>query len=753
MSARIDIRLNRPQWEIHRRLKPGQTCVTPWGRGVGKSWFQRFEAWRLIAELDGVERVAAGGVRRGVRIPFLMPTLKQFKAIHGDAIQEELAGQWSFLGGKLDKSSWKITFPGGSWIQPFPAEAARSRSARGIRADFAIIDECDDVMRSVYDALVTPWFSEPWSMRMVLAGGTPRMGRYGLLYALHTRGLDVGFANHHTYHATWRDAPETVSREAALKAEREAQHRTVYLREWECDFDAGEGLVYDMFDEAIHVKDPPPGPFHKFIAGVDWGYTDPGVILVFGVRGHGQDATAYLIEEHYRTGEVIDQWAQTADQLRHKYPGIKFWCDPSQPQSIRSLGDSAFAANNKIDAGVARVASMLFVHQHETLAPWSRLYISPSAINTRRELVEYRRKRDPRDSERFLEEIEDKNNHCFVAGTPVLTGRGDVPIEGVTTDDVVLTRDGWAPVKASGMTNPRAETWSLDLSNGQRIEATPDHLVWTVDRGFIRLDSLRYGDKLLPCETSMGEASLLSSRGSDSEGTLSHPIAPCASTGRRSGAGGSIVRSTRARWGRYPKGITFTTKTATRSTTRSPTSSASAHRTTSESTCRTNALAERGRLSTGSGRSPQRGTEALKAAPGTSSTREERTPDANPLIACVSGAASRSGPRRSGTESGSAATTASQQLAVHPESISLSESAPTAASPSASTSTAERHAVHVLAVAPTGKRAPVYDLTIDGRPEFFAGGVLVHNSMDAARYALVSEFGLPSFDRQERQAS
>lgn len=43
-------------------------------------------------------------------------------------------------------------------------------------------------------------------------------------------------------------------------------------------------------------------------------------------------------------------------------------------------------------------------------------------------------------------------------------------------------------------------------------------------------------------------------------------------------------------------------------------------------------------------------------------------------------------------------------------------------------------AVHVEHVKPAGNAA-VYDLTVEDAHEFFANGILVHNSMDATRYA------------------
>ncbi|HET8908460.1 MAG TPA: hypothetical protein VFN11_16005 [Ktedonobacterales bacterium] len=38
-------------------------------------------------------------------------------------------------------------------------------------------------------------------------------------------------------------------------------------------------------------------------------------------------------------------------------------------------------------------------------------------------------------------------------------------------------------------------------------------------------------------------------------------------------------------------------------------------------------------------------------------------------------------------------------------------------------------------------RVPVFNLTVEGEPEYYAAGVLVHNCMDATRYALHAALG------------
>jgi hypothetical protein len=69
-------------------------------------------------------------------------------------------------------------------------------------------------------------------------------------------------------------------------------------------------------------------------------------------------------------------------------------------------------------------------------------------------------------------------DECFVAGTPIATDRGSVPIEFITENDKVFTRKGLRNVVRTF----RKQTKSLvkiQLVNGTRIICTPSHLFWT----------------------------------------------------------------------------------------------------------------------------------------------------------------------------------------------------------------------------------------------------------------------------------
>lgn len=47
--------------------------------------------------------------------------------------------------------------------------------------------------------------------------------------------------------------------------------------------------------------------------------------------------------------------------------------------------------------------------------------------------------------------------------------------------------------------------------------------------------------------------------------------------------------------------------------------------------------------------------------------------------------------------------------------------------------------MHVVSVSAIAERQAVYNLTVEGQPEYYAAGVLVHNCMDAVRYCLHGE--------------
>ena len=374
--------------------------------------------------------------RSGVRCVLLLPTLKQAKDLYAQDLANDLEGngRWSFLGAEINRSSWLIRFPGGSSIQLLGAASASGK--RGFRCDLVACDEGDDITIPFYDAVVSPWFTEPWSKRIRIVAGTPKMGRLGLLYRTHARGSDgpdgrrlevrrdngEPFPRHFSLHATGYDTPETVD-PASLAEERAGMDPERFEREYLCNFDAAEGLVYPRFS-SFHVREPDPRVvWNDVIVGVDWGFRDPEVMLVIGIAGKGHDVTAHVIDEVYTTGLTDTELARLAGKIAARYPKARWYADPSRPQTIESfrteLGINIVGADNAIEDGIATVADMLLVRDRGTdddyPDEWAQLYVAPHCTNTIREFGLYKHKRDRQNTDRITETIAPGNDHAMDA--------------------------------------------------------------------------------------------------------------------------------------------------------------------------------------------------------------------------------------------------------------------------------------------------------------------------------------------------
>lgn len=417
----VRAKFNRPQRDAFRLVSPGVLLTLVFGRGVGKSFLHRRIWYRLVAEWDGKPRPGGPSDLRGVRIILLMPSFKQAVDTFASAILAELTGdEWAFLGARLNRTRWRIEFPGGSWIQFFGAENVDS--ARGMRCDVISCDEADDIEKSSFDAVAIPWLSEPWSLKIRVVSGTPRRGRYGLLYALYSAGKELDangnkkHANCHSLHATYRDAPRQVSA-SYVESVRATMLPQVFDREWLASFDSGDRLVYP-FEYDVHVRPfVKSTPITEWLVGVDFGWADAGVFLLCAVRGLGREATIHVVKEIYEHQRVESWWLERAKELKREYQNAKWYADKSQPARIEALRRDAHVnivpGDNNIYDGVDAVADRLVKRKRQDGSEMVRMFVDPSCVNTIREFNLYRRKADPKDKERATDEIEDRDNHAM----------------------------------------------------------------------------------------------------------------------------------------------------------------------------------------------------------------------------------------------------------------------------------------------------------------------------------------------------
>src|SRR6185503_3401091 len=140
---------------------------------------------------------------------------------------------------------------------------------------------------------------------------------------------------------------------------------------------ASEGMVYEEWNRDIHLVSRKQlqqwqiidaheklnrDVIKQTLASVDWGFTNPGVIQVYGIDG---DDRAYLLREHYKTGKTVDEyWVPLAKELKKEFGISKFICDHSEPAYIEQFnkaGLNAMKATNAIAPGINNVQARLKV--------------------------------------------------------------------------------------------------------------------------------------------------------------------------------------------------------------------------------------------------------------------------------------------------------------------------------------------------------------------------------------------------------
>ena len=142
-----------------------------------------------------------------------------------------------------------------------------------------------------------------------------------------------------------------------------------------------EGVVYADFNKDVHfIKTTEGINFKKYIAGVDWGYSHYGAIVVIGIDDKDN---YYLIEEHAKQFEEIDYWVKIAKEIKTKYGNISFYCDTARPEYIERFnkeGIRAIDADKAVLSGIEAVAKL-----YKT----NRLFIIDTVKRFREEIYMY----------------------------------------------------------------------------------------------------------------------------------------------------------------------------------------------------------------------------------------------------------------------------------------------------------------------------------------------------------------------------
>lgn len=193
----------------------------------------------------------------------------------------------------------------------------------------------------------------------------------------------------------------------AERAERELP-RPVYLRNYAASFDAFRGKVYeDFLDDSTHIVTRVPfGKIVRRIAGVDWGYNNPGVQLEAGID---TDDQLWIYREDYRSKLNITPppgapngrcWTNLFKAAKERRGVSRWWADPSEPEHIDTCKRHGIGgmrgAPNDVMPGIEAVATLLkpVKRAGEPGRGSPALYIHRGCSNLREELSSYRFRED-----------------------------------------------------------------------------------------------------------------------------------------------------------------------------------------------------------------------------------------------------------------------------------------------------------------------------------------------------------------------
>ena len=156
-------------------------------------------------------------------------------------------------------------------------------------------------------------------------------------------------------------------------------------QELEGEFIKLEGMIYDEFDESIHVKPAPDiSAFTEIIAGGDAGYTNPAVLLIIGIYPDGR---LHIIDEFYARRQLNSTIGDAAVEFRETYNVELFYLDPSAAGLIGELQSRDLAvrpADHSVTEGIQTVKSFLKVQDKIP-----GLMIDPRCANTITEMGQY----------------------------------------------------------------------------------------------------------------------------------------------------------------------------------------------------------------------------------------------------------------------------------------------------------------------------------------------------------------------------
>jgi hypothetical protein len=423
---RVDSTLTRVQsWYLTRTTR---NIVAVAARRSGKTVGTRA---RLLATAIGTPHSTVG---------YVGPTLKQAKRLIWRALMRDLRSpQADQFIAKKNESDLTIEFRNGSVLYVFGAE--RPEQIRGDGFSLLACDEADDPNydATFFDEIVGPALSDQEGT--LLQVGSPK-GR-GRLYREFRKGqlstpIEERDPEYETIQVTAVQAG--IISKAEIERARRTRPARAFAQEYEAHFNAPIGVIFEEWDDSLHVVRELPRQFDEVFACVDWGTAHRGVMYVIGVdRVHVPEtpeyeadelARAWVLHEESHSGMGYDDggWWDVARKIQRRWAPSVWYADPAGGQEgyLRQLRNAlagsstptrVVAADNEVRPGISAVNEFLHHDMSSGLGP--RLLVHESCQHLRSRIPDYRWQPHPTVEDEFTDKpikLNDDEADCLRYG-------------------------------------------------------------------------------------------------------------------------------------------------------------------------------------------------------------------------------------------------------------------------------------------------------------------------------------------------
>jgi len=263
---------------------------------------------------------------------------------------------------------------GESLIALYGWESVQERGkGRGLANDFIVCDEVSSYRNFWlgWNEVLSPTLIDRKGSAMFIS--TPK--GFNHFYDLY--GMEAKDPDYKSFHFTSYDnpfiPPEEIEREKLSKPE------DTFAQEYLADFRKQQGLVYKEFNRDRHVIDEIPDKCDEYIAGIDFGFTNPTAVVHIKRDG----------DENYTVVAEWDKTGRTEDQIKDYVKSCGFnrvYPDPESPSAIEVMQRSGIAVvevvknKDSVKNGINRIRQLLKM---------GKLHIHKSCVNLISEFETY----------------------------------------------------------------------------------------------------------------------------------------------------------------------------------------------------------------------------------------------------------------------------------------------------------------------------------------------------------------------------